>query len=390
MAERYLNTDGPKTVVRKRIIKEKPHVQRVHVGYRGGIDMIVVLCLILLVTIGIVMVFSSSYYEAGKDGDMYSFAFRESVFALAGGVVASIFSFIPYSKFNNIRLCLIAYAVSIVLLILVLFIGKEVGGAKRWLFGFQPSEVAKVILIVTLACLASKRRELLTTFFGSFIYMAVLAVPAALTAIENLSTAIVMGVSGLAMYFIATENLLYPLPYTLAAILAVAVKIFSEGFRVGRIKAWLDPSSTDTGYQILQSLYSVASGGFFGLGLGASRQKLGFLPEAHNDIIFAVICEELGTFGALIVAMLFIILVWRGFVIALRHKYDTFAVMVATGFTTMIAAQAVMNMAVVTNTMPNTGIPLPFISYGGSSLMVMLAAMGMLLNISRYRKANNK
>ena len=161
----------------------------------------------------------------------------------------------------------------------------------------------------------------------------------------------------------------------------------AKDFRGGRFSAWLDPFSdpSATGYQIVQSLYAVASGGIFGLGLGQSRQKLGFLPEAHNDIIFSIICEELGFFGAMIVLILFAILIWRGIKIAVNAT-DLFGTLVASGIVIMIASQVIINVAVVTNSIPNTGVPLPFISYGGTSVAIMMMLIGILLNISRYSR----
>ena len=169
-------------------------------------------------------------------------------------------------------------------------------------------------------------------------------------------------------------------------VVGVLAMTFGTGFRSDRVRVWRDPFSDleGTGYQIVQSLYAIASGGMFGLGIGGSRQKLGYMPEAHNDIIFAIICEELGWFGAAIVVILFAIFVWRGIVIAINHKDDMFAMLMATGITVMIAVQVIINIAVVTNSMPNTGIPLPFISYGGTSMVIMMACMGILMNISRY------
>ena len=162
---------------------------------------------------------------------------------------------------------------------------------------------------------------------------------------------------------------------------------FSKGFRGARFAAWLDPFSnpSETGYQIIQSLYAVASGGIFGLGLGQSRQKLGFLPEAHNDIIFSIVCEELGFFGAAMILILFAILIWRGIKIAINAT-DLFGTLVASGIVIMIASQVIINVAVVTNSIPNTGVPLPFISYGGTSVAIMMMLIGILLNISRYSR----
>ena len=204
-----------------------------------------------------------------------------------------------------------------------------------------------------------------------------------LIATENLSTGIVVMVVGLMIMFVASNKVMNFVVFGLMGIVGFIVLVLIEPYRRARITGWLDPWSdpSDSGYQIIQSLYAVASGGLFGLGIGQSRQKT-FIPESYNDIIFAIICEELGLVGAVVVIMLFALLIWRGIKIAMtaKDKYSSYA---ATGITTMIAIQVIMNIAVVTNSMPNTGMPMPFISYGGTSLVVMMASMGLLLNISR-------
>jgi cell division protein FtsW len=187
------------------------------------------------------------------------------------------------------------------------------------------------------------------------------------------------------MIYIATK--VYKFLYALAGLGFVGIYymlFIADGFRSDRVSVWLDPFSDvkETGYQVVQSLYSIASGGMFGLGLGCSRQKLGYMPEAQNDIIFAIICEELGFFGATILIIIFMLLIWRGIRTAMKAK-DRFGMLVASGITIMIAVQVIINIAVVTNTMPNTGIPLPFISYGGTSLVFMMASAGILMNISK-------
>ena len=329
---------------------------------KGSTDYILLLCVILLVAIGIVMVFSSSYYTAGrgKIGDIYYYLKKELLWSGAGFVVMFLCSQFSYKKWKKVAM--IGYVIANILLVLVLFFGTEAGGAKRWLWGFQPSEIAKLAVIIVLSTIISQMPEIFDTWKGVGIYFLIVAVPTGLVAKENLSTAIVLGVVG------------------------VLAMTFGTGFRSDRVRVWRDPFSDleGTGYQIVQSLYAIASGGMFGLGIGGSRQKLGYMPEAHNDIIFAIICEELGWFGAAIVVILFAILVWRGIVIAINHKDDMFAMLMATGITVMIAVQVIINIAVVTNSMPNTGIPLPFISYGGTSMVIMMACMGILMNISRY------
>lgn len=355
---------------------------------KGSTDYIMLLCVVLLVAIGIVMVFSSSYYTAGrgKSGDIYLYLKKELGMAAGGFIIMFICTQIPYKKIKRFTKPL--YAVANILLVLVLFFGTEAGGAKRWLWGFQPSEVAKVAVIVTLSTVITNFPEIFDTWKGVGTYLVILGIPTGLVAIENLSTAIVLGVVGCSLFFVSTPKLTKLVPVGALGVAGVLAMTFGTGFRSNRVQAWLDPfsDSSNTGYQVVQSLYAIASGGMFGLGIGGSRQKLGYMPEAHNDIIFAIICEELGWFGAAIVVILFAILIWRGIIVAIKHKDDMFAMLMATGITVMIAVQVIINIAVVTNSMPNTGIPLPFISYGGTSLIIMMGCVGILMNISRYDK----
>ena len=256
---------------------------------------------------------------------------------------------------------------------------------------FQPSEVAKISVILFLALYICTHKDCLKDLRGFFRCLGILSVPVGLIAISNFSTAIVVMAIGCTMLFVASPKIWYfvaaAVPVSLAGVFAVALP--SVRYRLSRIQIWLDPFSDPTvkGYQIIQSLYAVASGGLFGLGLGQSRQKT-FIPEAYNDIIFAIICEELGMVGAALVIVLFALLIWRGIKIALNSQ-DMFGCLVASGITALIAFQSIINIAVVTNTIPNTGQPLPFISYGGTSLVFTMGMMGILLNISRYQKTRD-
>ncbi len=360
---------------------------------RGKIDPIILLSLIILVTFGVIMVFSASYYVGKtKYDDILYFFKKQGGFALLGFLVLPIITKIDWRLYKNFSK--IVYIVSIIFLILVLFIGRDVKGAKRWLqfgpIGFQPSEVAKVGLILYLSKYISDNENILNTWKGFFKCCIVIAIPTGLVLIENTSTAIIMGVIGMSILFVASPTIKYFIPMVVGGVLGLAgIILFGEGFRMARIQAWLDPFaegvSTDVGFQTVQSLYAIASGGFFGLGIGQSRQKLGFIPEAQNDIIFSVICEELGLAGAIIFILLFAMIIWRGYITAIRSP-KSYMTYVCVGITTMIATQVIINIAVVTNTMPNTGIPLPFVSYGGTSLLIMMACTGIVLNFSRYFK----
>jgi len=281
------------------------------------------------------------------------------------------------------------------LLVWVLFFGLEEGGATRWMripgtgVTFQPSEFAKVSIIFMVSKLISTKKNILHSLKGTIYVSSFILFFVVLVGIENLSTAIIITIIGFGIVFVAS-------PYTAvfvvlgtaaASSLFIFLAFFAQGFRSARFDAWRDPFSDPmgTGFQTIQSLYAIASGGLFGLGLGQSRQKLGFIPEAHNDIIFSVIAEELGLLGTGLVLFLFGVFLWRAIKIAMNAP-DVFGSLVATGISIMIGSQVVINVAVVTNTIPNTGVPLPFISYGGTSIAIMLTAVGVLLSISRYTK----
>ncbi len=355
----------------------------------GSVDFIMLFVVILLVIIGTIMIFSASYYSAGDSAafnhDIYYFLKRHLMYLVIGLFLLIILSIYNYRNLRN--LAIIGYVASIVFLVLVLFVGTEINGAKRWLWFFQPSEVAKLGLILYLAAYIDMNKGILSDRKGFFKCVGIIAIPTGLIAIENMSTAIVIAAIGMGMLFVATPNIKLFYPLIPIGGLVVILGIIKAKFRLGRILAWIDPFAyaEGKGYQAVQSFYAIASGGFWGLGLGHSRQKLGYIPEAHNDIIFSIICEELGFFGAAIIVILFMMLIWR--VIRCAMSADSeFGTLVASGIIIMIAVQVIINIAVVTNTIPNTGIPLPFISYGGTSLIIMLMSMGIVLNISKFRK----
>ena len=360
----------------------------------SSVDYAVLIATVLLVLSGVIMVFSASYYSAGNSADcnydIYFYLKKQGLWAVIGFFVMYMISNFNYNKLR--KFILPFYIICNICLVLVLFIGTEANGAKRWLpigpISFQPSEVTKIAMILLLANFISKHKKILNYWRGFFSCMIIVALPAGLVAIENMSTAIVISVIGMSVVFVASPRIVYFVVGVLGAVGAgIGMLLFGEQFRMGRIMAWLDPFSDplNKGYQTIQSLYAIASGGLFGLGLGQSRQKLGYIPEGHNDIIFAIICEELGLFGAAILVFLFIILIWRGLNIAM-NSVDMFGCLIASGIVVMIAIQVILNIAVVTNTIPNTGVPLPFISYGGTSLVFMMGSIGLLLNISRYSK----
>lgn len=354
-----------------------------------GIDYTVLILVLILVMFGLVMVFSSSYYYAMTDSrfnDKFYFFSRQFRWAIVG-MVAMVMCMSINTEFFR-RISVLAYGGIILILMAVLVIGVATKGSQRWLevlgTSFQPSEFAKFIIIIFMSGFVIKHRQWLNGNFIMFIKCALpVIIAAGLIATENLSTGIVVMAVGLMIMFVASNKVMNFVVFGMLGFLGFVVLVVIEPYRMARIKGWLDPWSDliGNGYQIVQSLYAVASGGLFGLGIGQSRQKT-FIPESYNDIIFSIICEELGLVGAIVVILLFLILIWRGIKIAMtaKDKYSSYA---ATGIVTMIAVQVIINIAVVTNTMPNTGMPMPFISYGGTSLVVTMASMGLLLNISR-------
>lgn len=391
----YKKKDGNVYQLNRRIEEDIPDRSRMRLRdiinphpFRG-IDYTVLIIVLILVMFGLVMVFSSSYYYAmtePKFNDKFYFFSRQLRWAIVG-LVAMVMCMSINTEFFR-RVSVLAYVAIIGILVAVLAIGVATKGSQRWLeilgTSFQPSEFAKFIIIIFMSGFVIKHRNLLNGNFIMFIKCALpVIVAAGLIAMENLSTGIVVMVVGLMIMFVSSKKVMNFVVFIVVGFIGFVIMVAIEPYRRARIMGWLDPWSDtiDNGYQIVQSLFAVASGGLFGLGIGQSRQKT-FIPESYNDIIFAIICEELGLVGAIVVILLFLILIWRGIKIAMnaRDKYSSYA---ATGIITMIAVQVIINIAVVTNTMPNTGMPMPFISYGGTSLVVTMASMGLLLNISR-------
>jgi len=346
---------------------------------------------IILLAYGLIMVFSASSASAHyRMNDTFYFIKRQFLWAVLGLGAMYVVSKIPYKLYYKFALPVLG--ISLLMLLLVLTpLGVEVNGAKRWLgfslLTFQPSEIAKFALIIFLAKSLSENQDMLEKFWGGFaIYLAIIGVTAGLVLLEpHMSGAMVIGGVGVIMLFAAgakIKHFMYLLP---VAGVGVAGMIIAAPYRLQRFLTFLDPFSDmlGSGFQIVQSLYAIGSGGLFGLGLGQSRQKFLYLPEPQNDFIFSIICEELGFFGALLVIILFVVLIWKGIQIAL-HAPDMFSSMLVTGITALIGIQVILNIAVVTSSMPATGIPLPFFSYGGTSLFIILIGMGIILNITRY------
>ena len=360
----------------------------------GGakVDIPFLILILLLLAVGLIMLYSASYAQSHYDtGYRISTKYlqKQAVCAAIGVVAMYFFSRIPAEFWYAAAWPL--YGLSILLLLSVLVIGQEVNGAKRWIqiagLQFQPSEIAKFTLILLFARLTRRFGADAKVFrygvLGFGLAMLGILVPLALE--KHLSAIMLIGMVGVVMMFVAGTDVRWLLAGAGAAALFVLVYITFMGYAGDRVTAWLHPEADpgDTGYQILQSLYAIGSGGLFGLGLGKSRQKYLYLPFQYNDYIFAIVCEELGLVGALLIIALFSVTILRGYRIALRAR-DRFSTVLASGLITLIAVQTILNLGVVTNLLPSTGIALPFFSYGGTALAVNLGEMGILLSISRH------
>lgn len=354
--------------------------------------------ILFLVCFGLVMIYSTSAYNAQRlKGDSMHYLVRQALFSGIGILIMLIVSKIDYHiyvrKLPIIRLkpVTILYFMCLSMQTYVLVFGSATKGSKRWidmgpLGRFQPSELTKILVILFTAYIVSLAPKKLDKFTGFLRICLFIAPLLGLIVVENLSTAIIIAVMLVSICFVASRKKGY---YIISGLLLVGLVLififFFNSYRSDRIDAWLHVETADKGYQILQGLYAIASGGVFGKGLGESMQKLGFIPESHNDMIFSVICEELGLFGAIALILLFILLIWRIFIIAI-NSVDLYGGLVATGVLAHIAVQVLINIAVVTNSIPSTGNTLPFISYGGSSVMVLLFEMGIVLSVSNQIK----
>ena len=363
----------------------------------NGFDMPFLIILMLILVIGLVCMYSASYAYAfyWYDGDSYYFIKRQLAFAVLGVVAMLMISTIDYHVLHKFSWVL--WIVSRALLV-VAYIMPSSTGIHRWIripgIGqFQPSEVAKFALIVLYDHLVSLNHKKMKTFTKGYLpFMAILGITCGLVFIEpHLSgTMLLLGI-GLILMYVGGTRLVYLLGTIGIGGAAAGYMIFGMGYEKDRIDVWLKPlemftKDKDMAWQTVQSLYAIGSGGLMGQGLGNSRQKHLFLPEPQNDFIFSIVCEELGFIGAVLIIILFGLLVWRGFVIGMKAP-DKFGSMLAIGLTGQIGLQVAFNVAVVTNTIPNTGISLPFFSYGGTSLVMLLAQMGVVLSVSRSIQA---
>ena len=355
-------------------------------------DMPFLIILMLILVVGLISLFSASYAYSyyWNSGDSFFYIKRQLLFALLGVIVMLVVSTIDYHILHHFAIPLMV--ISYILLGVVLMLPSSIG-VHRWIrlpgLQFQPSEIAKFALILLFSHLISINHKKMKTFSAGYLpFILILGITCGLVFIEpHLSGTILLLGIGIIMMYVGGTRLLYLLGTLGMGGGAVFYMIFIQGYEQDRINVWLDPinayiSNSDEAWQTVQSLYAIGSGGLMGQGLGNSRQKHLFLPEPQNDFIFSVVCEELGFIGAVLIIILFALLVWRGITIGMKSP-DKFGSMLAIGLTVQVGVQAIMNIAVVTNAIPNTGISLPFFSYGGTSLVMLLAQMGVVLSISR-------
>lgn len=361
-------------------------------------DFILCITVLLLLSLGIIMVLSASAPSAlSTTGNSYTYVKKQLLFAIAGLFVMFFLSKVDYRFYKKYYWYIYFVSWMVLLLVVVPGLGYSVKGATRWIkiggFQFQPSELTKIGMIIFFAGYLSDHKSELQEFKRGFLKPLAFLIPpiGILYVVQNhFSVSLVIAVIVLVMMFMAGSRLKYFLVVGIVVVSAILGLLGimqmkgSESFRLDRISTYFDPwaDAQGTGYQTVQSLYAIGSGGMFGLGLGNSKQKYLYIPEPHNDFIFSILAEELGFFGCILVIALFAIFIWRGILVSMKAK-DIFGSLVAIGITTLIAIQAVINIAVVTGTVPTTGMSLPFFSYGGTALLLLLANVGILLNISR-------
>ena len=339
---------------------------------------------VLLAVFGLAVLLSTSEYNGRVRFGDSAYYFKKQLFATALGMgVMYAVTVMDYHFF--LKLAPAAYLLSMLLSTAVLLFGQEINGSKRWLnlgpLSFQPSEFAKVAVILFLAWQIERTKERTDGFWFMCRTMLTLLPIVGLVGSNNLSTAIIILGIGVILIFVSNPKYMQFIGLGGAGVSFIAVFLAAESYRLERLAIWRNPEKYEKGFQTIQGLYAIGSGGIFGRGLGSSLQKLGFVPEAQNDMIFSIICEELGLFGAMCIILVFALMLWRIIHIA-QNAPDLFGTMLAAGVFAHVAVQVVLNIAVVTNFIPNTGVSLPFISYGGTASFFLLLEMGIVLNIS--------
>ena len=378
---------------------------KVNKAKKSQVDFVLIIIIIILLSFGIVMVLSASAPSAlAETGDSYTYVTKQAIFAVGGLAIMWFVSKIDYRIYKKFYWLIYWCSVGVLLLVLIPGLGINAGGARRWInvgfSQFQPSEITKIGMIIFYAGYLSDHKEDLRSFKKGFIYPLLWLMPPVLIALfiqNHLSVGIVMSAITFVMMLMAGCRLLY---FVITALvvggggIAALMAYFSmagdsagdSNFRLGRILNYMDPwqDPTGQGWQTIQSLYAIGSGGLFGVGLGESKQKYLYVSEPQNDFIFSILAEELGFVGCVVVIALFALFIWRGILIAMKAP-DMFGSLLATGITTLVMVQVVINIGVVTNTIPNTGMSLPFFSAGGTALVMLLGMCGILLNISKSR-----
>lgn len=359
-----------------------------------SLDYGLLIVVLVLLAIGLVTVLSASaHYSLRTEGDSYFYVKKQLKFAVLGIISMLIISKLDYRIFNSrISYALLAVALVLLCLVFVPGIGVTRNDATRWIriggFQFQPSEIMKVAIIFFIATMISKNPKKIKKFWTGLVpYLALLGVVCVLLLKEpHMSAAAIIAVIVIAMIFVAGAKMKHLVPIGLAGGIGAFILAYTSEYRWKRVMIFLDPwqDARGDGYQIIQSLYAIGSGGLFGVGLGKSVQKYLYIPEPHNDFIFAIWAEEMGLFGVILIILLGIF-IWRGITIALKAP-DIFGSLIATGVTVMIGIQAIFSIAVVSSSMPVTGIPLPFFSYGGTALLILLSCVGILLSVSRQAR----
>lgn len=359
--------------------------------HKKSIDYSILILTIMLVLFGVVMVFSASFYYAEQNfNDQYHFFKKQIIGAVAGTACMIFLMLFNYKHLAKLRYILLLIAIALLGLVLIPGVGVTLNGSSRWIplpgFQLQPVEVAKFAVIIFMAAnIAGKKDKMKTFKYGVFPYLLILGIICGLLLLQpNFSAVIAIGLLTFILMFVGGARLLHLGLLGGGAAVGLYVMLFTQQYRADRVDAfinpWVDPLGK--GYQLIQSLYSLGAGGLFGMGFGNSRQKFLFLPYGESDFIFSIITEELGYIGALFLLALFALLIWRGVRVAIRAP-DMFGSILASGIMAIIAIQVLMNVAVVTGTIPPTGVSLPFISHGSSSLVIFMSSIGVLLNISK-------
>lgn len=372
--------------------KVKAKRKKIAIAQQGRLDITFLSLVLILFTVGLVMLFSASYaYSLAYYNSSYRFIIRQGILGAVGIVIMFIFSKIDYHIWR--RLAWPIFAVSTVLLVILLIMPPMVSGmdVKRWVvigpINFQPSEAAKFAVILLFSALIAANQKQMKNIKFIIFMVALLGITCGLVIAEpHLSATILIGLIGVVLLIVGGLQVRYMVSGVVVMGVAGAVLLLTDAISYvkDRLSYWIDPWSDPVGkgFQTIQSLLAIGSGGIMGRGIGQSRQKYLWVPEPHNDFIFSIVCEELGLIGAMAIILLFALLVWRGFSIGMRSP-DRFGSLMAVGLTFQVGLQAMLNIFVVTNTIPNTGISLPFFSYGGTSLIILLAEMGIVLSISR-------